>query len=49
MRIQINTNFIFNNFLRVQMQEIDFTHNVTKSNGHIFTDFLFSTVKDQQT
>lgn len=46
MRIQLNTNFIFNNFLRVQMQEIDFCRNV-KSKGHVFADFLFSAEKNK--
>lgn len=31
------------------MQEIDFTHNVDKGKAHIFTDFLFATVKGHPT
>lgn len=46
MRIQLNTNFVFNCFLRVPMQEIDFCKNVTFKT-HAFTDFLFLAVKDK--
>lgn len=39
-RIQINTNFVFNNFLRVQMQEMDIAKNATTT-MQVFTDFIF--------
>lgn len=42
-RIQINTNFIFNNFLRLQMQEIDIVGNA--SSMYIFVDFMFEPLK----
>ena len=43
-RIQLNTNFIFNNLFRVQMQEIDIVK-AAKYRGQVFTDFLFQTVE----
>jgi len=43
-RIQINTNFVFNNFVRVQKQEMDLCKNV-KMKGQVFTDFMFETLE----
>lgn len=40
LRINLNTNFIFNNFIRVQMNEIDICKSA-KVKMPIFADFLF--------
>lgn len=40
MRVQLNTNFVFNSFIRVPMHQIDFCKNVD-TKGQTFTDFLF--------
>lgn len=47
MRIQLNTNFIFNCFVRVPQHEIDFCKNLTMR-GHVFTDFLFLAMKGRE-
>ncbi len=39
-RIQVNTNFVYNAFMRVQMQEIDISKHANV-NSQVFADFLF--------
>ena len=46
MRIQVNTNFIFNNFIRLQMQEIDIVSNA--SSQYVFVDFMLEPLKQTE-
>lgn len=41
LRIQINTNFIFNNFVRIQKQEIDIAKDFGICEEQVFADFIF--------
>lgn len=43
MRAQINTNFIFNNFIRLQMQEIDIVGSA--SSKYVFMDIILESIE----
>lgn len=45
LRFQLNTNFIYGNFCRVPMAEMDIVDDKQKNERYIFADLFFEQVK----